>query len=106
MTPGGACPATTAGVWEISGDQAIPDTPTKEDPTPVYGTTGIVLFVWMGWLIVGSTGTGSASASGGTAGSSASASGKSLGAKTIGAGDNYGPWVAFLAACVALGCLV
>jgi len=106
MTPGGACPATTAGVWEISGDQAIPDTPTKEDPTPVYGTTGMALLVWMGWLMVGATGTGSASASGGSAGSSTSASGKSLGAKTIGAGDNYGPWVAFLAACVALGCLV
>jgi hypothetical protein len=60
-----------------------------------------------GWVnCIGSTGTGSASALGGTAGSSTSASGKSLGAKTIGTGDNYGLWVAFLAACVALGCLV
>jgi len=54
--------------------------------------------------MVASTGTGSASSSG-TGGSSASASGKSLGAKTVG-GENYGPWIAFLAACVALGCLV
>ena len=111
MTAGGACPATTAGVWEISGDQAIPDTPTKEDPTPVYGTTGTSpsFSLWFGegvLIVLGPTGTGGASASGGTAGSSSSASGKSLGAKTVGAGDNYGPWVAFLAACVALGCLV
>lgn len=31
--------------------------------------------------------------------------GKSLGSKTVG-GDNYGPWIAFLAACIALGCIV
>ena len=36
MTAGGTCPPTTAGVWDISGDQAIPDTPSKNNPSPSY----------------------------------------------------------------------
>lgn len=31
------CPATTAGIWDISGNLALPDTPSKQNPTPAYG---------------------------------------------------------------------
>jgi len=49
LTPGGACPATTAGVWEISGDQAIPDTPSKNNPTPSYNSgVGMFSFCFIG----------------------------------------------------------
>ena len=35
------CPATTAGIWDISGTLALPDTPSKQNPTPSYsGITG------------------------------------------------------------------
>lgn len=36
------CPAVTSGVWDISGSQQLPDTPSKEDPSPSYtGNSGI-----------------------------------------------------------------
>ena len=31
------CPATTSGIWDISGNLALPDTPSKQDPSPSYG---------------------------------------------------------------------
>jgi 1,3-beta-glucanosyltransferase GAS1 len=87
------CPETTPGIWPISGDQELPDTPTKDNPTPgapVPPSSGTTL----------SIGTSNSSASG-----NSSSSEKSWGARTTGE-DNYRPWIAFLAACVALGCLV
>lgn len=35
-----ACPATTSGVWEISGNGGLPDTPSKENPTPAAPNPG------------------------------------------------------------------
>jgi hypothetical protein len=35
------CPATTSGVWEISGNAVLPDTPTKENPTPAAPKPGV-----------------------------------------------------------------
>lgn len=84
-----ACPAVTSGTWPVEGDAALPETPTKENQTPSP---------------VGSA-SGSATAASGGASASASASGKSVGSK-IGGDEGYGAWFAFLAACVALGCLV
>lgn len=34
------CPATTSGTWDISGNLPLPDTPSKENPTPSYGGLG------------------------------------------------------------------
>lgn len=34
------CPATTSGTWDISGNLPLPDTPSKEDPSPSYGGFG------------------------------------------------------------------
>ena len=31
------CPPTTAGIWDISGNLALPDTPSKQNPSPSYG---------------------------------------------------------------------
>jgi len=38
------CPATTAGTWDISGNQSLPDTPSQENQTPAYGgASGIAI---------------------------------------------------------------
>ena len=89
-----ACPATTNGTWPINGDAALPGTPSKEDPTPAYGGAS-----------ASATGAGGASGSSSSSSASASASGKSVGSK-VGGNEGVGAWFAFLAACVALGCLV
>lgn len=34
------CPATTPGTWDISGNLPLPDTPSKQDPSPSYGGIG------------------------------------------------------------------
>lgn len=40
------CPPTTAGIWDISGNLAIPDTPSKQNPTPSYaGISGTLSLV-------------------------------------------------------------
>jgi 1,3-beta-glucanosyltransferase GAS1 len=32
------CPDTTPGIWDISGSQALPDTPSQQNPTPAYNS--------------------------------------------------------------------
>jgi 1,3-beta-glucanosyltransferase GAS1 len=87
-----ACPASTSGTWPVDPNGALPGTPSKENPTP--GTSASTT----------ATGTSASSGSSGTS-ASARASGKSLGTKVTG-NEGVGAWFAFLAACVALGCLV
>jgi len=32
-----ACPAMTPGIWDITGNQVLPETPSQENPNPAYG---------------------------------------------------------------------
>jgi len=96
-----ACPATTVGTWNINADIALPDTPSEEDPSPTWA--GLTTGTATGNVTQssGASGSGAASASG----ASGSSTGKSGSAKLVRV-DNVGPWMAFLAACIALGVLV
>ena len=42
-----ACPATTPGVWDISGDQSLPETPSQQNPNPIYknGTNSTPIYI-------------------------------------------------------------
>ena len=85
------CPATTAG-WNINANAVLPDTPSKNNPTP----TNVV-------LSTGTVTSGNGTISGN--GTGPSGSGSSVASKTVG-GEGYGAWVAFVAAFIALGCIV
>jgi 1,3-beta-glucanosyltransferase GAS1 len=37
-----ACPAVTAGTWEIDANLALPDTPSSDTPTPAAKSSSIV----------------------------------------------------------------
>src|SRR6201999_3679891 len=40
-----ACPATTQGTWDISGNVVLPDTPTEQSPSPtISGTASLLPF--------------------------------------------------------------
>jgi len=79
-----ACPATTSGVWDIPGTLPLPDTPSKENPTPagpnIGGTSsGMIPWTHLPSLYVnkwannsGTVASGSGTASGTAAGSSSS----------------------------------
>jgi hypothetical protein len=94
------CPATTAGIWTIDANQVLPDTPSKDTPTPsVSGIPFVFPMVIFSGSLSGSTNGSVAS------GASSSGTGSSIASKNVG-GDKYGACIAFVAACIALGCMV
>lgn len=61
------CPATTSGIWDISGDLALPDTPSKQNPSPSYSGTNGMHHLRVVLILGTATGTSSGNAGGSSA---------------------------------------